>query len=162
MIYLCPMYPSKLTKEQALQKLRHYCAYQERCHQEAKEKLYGFGLKKDEVETALSQLIEEGYLDEERFAIQFAGGKFRMKHWGKKKIAYELQQRQVSPYCIRKGLATITAEDYHQTLDKLAQEKYEQVRSEGPFAARAKTSAYLHQKGYESELIGEALRNFPN
>lgn len=153
------MFPAKLSKEQALQKLRHYCAYQERCHQEAKEKLYGFGLRKEDVETALSQLIEEGYLDEERFAIQFSGGKFRMKHWGKKKIEYELKQRQVSPYCIRKGLASISAEDYQQTLHKLAEEKYAQVTSEGPFVARAKTTEYLLHKGYESELIREAVKD---
>ncbi len=151
------MFPAKLSKEQALQKLRHYCAYQERCHQEAKEKLYGFGLRKEDVETALSQLIEEGYLDEERFAIQFAGGKFRMRHWGKKKIEYELKQRQVSPYCIRKGLASIPAEDYQQTLHKLAQEKYALISSEDPFVARAKTTEYLLKKGYESELIREAI-----
>jgi regulatory protein len=96
-----------LTKEKALQKARHYCAYQERCHSEVKNKLYAMGLRKADVESALSDLIEQNYLNEERFAIQFAGGKFRMKHWGKSKIQYELRQKQVSEYCIRKALNEI-------------------------------------------------------
>jgi regulatory protein len=70
-----------LSLEQALQKLRHYCGYQERCHQEVKEKLYSFGLRKPDVETAVATLIGEDRLNEERFAIQFAGGRFRLKHW---------------------------------------------------------------------------------
>lgn len=83
-----------LTIEQALQKARHYCAYQERCHNETLTKLYGFGLHKTEVEQALAQLVEEGYLNEERFATQFAGGKFRLKKWGRKKIEYELKLKK--------------------------------------------------------------------
>ena len=141
------MRTGRLSKEQAFQKLKQYCAYQERCHQEVKEKLYSFGLYKQETETVIAQLIEENYLDEERFAIQFAGGKFRMKHWGKKKIEYELKQKQVSGYCIRKALAQITEEDYHETLDKLAAAKYEGVKEEGPFTARAKVTAYLLKRG---------------
>ncbi|TAH03079.1 MAG: RecX family transcriptional regulator, partial [Sphingobacteriales bacterium] len=84
-----------LTKEQALQKLRQYCAYQERCHQEVKDKLYSYGLHQQQVEESISQLIEEDYLNEERFAKQYAGGKFRMKQWGKVKITYELKLKKV-------------------------------------------------------------------
>src|ERR1700740_2162465 len=98
-----------LTKEQALQKARHFCGYQERHHREVKEKLYGFGLYKNDVEELLSKLIEENYLNEERFAIQFAGGRFRIKQWGRVKIKYALKQKQVSEYCIKKALKAIDA-----------------------------------------------------
>ena len=66
--------------EKALQKIKHFCSYQERSHQEVKEKLYSFGLYKADVELLLSQMIEENYLNEERFAIAFAGGRFRIKN----------------------------------------------------------------------------------
>src|ERR1700754_4898085 len=95
----------QLSKEQALQKLRHYCAYQERCHAEVKEKLYSFGLRKQMVEESIAQLIEE------RFAIQFAGGKFRMKQWGRVKIKHALKQKQVSTYCINRAMKELEAED---------------------------------------------------
>ena len=101
----------RLTKEQALPKIKHYCTYQERSHKEVKEKLYGFGLYKTDVEELLAQLIEEDYLNEERFAIQYAGGKFRMKQWGRVKIQSGLQERQVSTYCIRKAISAIDAAD---------------------------------------------------
>jgi regulatory protein len=157
MFYLCMVTPERLSKEQALQKIRHFCAYQERCHQEVKEKLYSFGLHREDTESLISTMIEEQYLDEERFAEQFAGGKFRMKHWGRKKIEFELRKRQVSAYCIRKGLAQIPEEDYQKTLEKLASDKYKTVSDEGPFTARAKTTDYLLQKGYEPERIREIL-----
>jgi len=147
-----------LTKEQALQKLRHYCAYQERCHSEVKEKLYSFGLWKDEVEDALSTLIEENYLNEERFAVQFAGGRFRMKQWGRVKIRYELKQKQVGEYCIKKALAAIEEEDYCRTLEKLATDKWEELKGETNFARRGKLQDYLIRKGYETDSIHQAIK----
>jgi regulatory protein len=147
-----------LTIGQALQKARHYCAYQERCHSEVKEKLYSFGLWKRDVEEALSRLIEDNYLNEERFAIQFAGGRFRMKQWGRVKIRYELKQKQVSEYCIKKALAALDAEDYVRTLARLAATKWDTLKGEPRlFARRKKLYDYLLQKGYEAGLIAEAV-----
>jgi regulatory protein len=111
------------SKEQALPKIKLYCAYQERCHLEVKEKLYSFGLYKKDVEQLMAQLIEENYLNEERFAIQYAGGKFRMNKWGKVKIKYALRQKHVSEYSIKKALKEISEIDYKKTLDKLVQQK---------------------------------------
>lgn len=146
------------TKEQALQKARHYCGYQERSHSEVKEKLYSLGLRKQEVEESLSQLIEEDYLNEERFAQQFAGGKFRMKQWGRIKITHELKQKQVSPYCIKKAMKEIDESDYLKTLEKLAAQKWQTLKSEkNIFIKLRKTQDYLLQKGYENDLITAAI-----
>lgn len=148
-----------LTSEQALQKAKQYCAYQERSHQEVKDKLYGYGLHKAAVETNLSQLIEENYLNEERFALAFAGGKFRMKHWGRAKIRYELKLKQVSDYCIKKALSSIDDEDYIQTLSKLAEEKWLLLKGEkNIFIKKKKAQDYLLQKGYENDLVKEAVK----
>ena len=94
----------QLSKEQALQKLKHYCGYQDRSHSEVKEKLYSLGVWKKDHDEIMAALIEENYLNEERFALAFARGKFRMKKWGRVKIKYELKQRQVSEYTIKKAL----------------------------------------------------------
>jgi regulatory protein len=149
----------QLSKEQALQKLRHYCGYQERSHAEVKEKLYSFGLRKQMVEEALAQLIEEDYLNEERFAIQFAGGKFRMKQWGRVKIKHALKQKQVSDYCINKAMKELDEKEYDTTLHKLAQKKWNTIKGEGVnlFVKMSKTTDYLLQKGYESELVRQAI-----
>lgn len=147
------------SREKAFQKIKHYCAYQERSHREVKEKLYSFGLWKKDVEPILSQLIEENYLNEERFAQQFAGGKFRMKHWGKIKIQYELRQQQVSEYCIRKALASIREEDYQKTFEKLANQKLTSLKGEkNLFIKKRKLQDFLLQKGYEPLLV-HALNN---
>jgi len=151
-------FKKQLTKEQALQKARHYCGYQERSHAEVKEKLYSFGLRRQEVDETLSLLIEEDYLNEERFAIQYAGGHFRMKHWGRVKITYELKQKRVSEYCIRKALKEIDEADYIKTLEKLARGKWDTLKTEpNLFIKMRKTQDFLLQKGYESGLIKEAI-----
>jgi len=154
----------KLTPEQAFQKARHYCGYQERSHAEVKEKLYSFGLWKTDVEILLSRLIEGNYLNEERFAQQFAGGKFRMKQWGRVKIKHELKQKQVSEYCIKKAMKEIDEGEYMKTLRKLAAQKWKSVKTPGVnrFTKLGKTTAYLLQKGYESELVKSVLSELEN
>jgi regulatory protein len=150
-------YKKQLTKEQALQKLKHYCAYQERSHSEVKEKLYALGVWKKDHDEIIASLIEENYLNEERFAIAFAGGRFRVKQWGRVKIKYELKQKQVSEYCIKKALKQIEEEDYLQTLGKLAREKYSSLKSEQWIIRKKKTTDYLLGKGFEPNLIAAAL-----
>lgn len=144
---------TNMTKEQALQKLKHYCAYQERCHSEVKEKLYSLGVWKKDHDEIIAALIEENYLNEERFAIAFAGGKWRVKHWGRVKIKYELKQKQVSEYCIKKALKQIDEDEYLETLNKLAAEKYAALKQEQYLVRKKKTIDYLLQKGFELPLI---------
>lgn len=142
------------SKEEALQKAKQYCAYQERCHSEVKEKLYSFGLHKTDVDELLSELINENYLNEERFAILFAGGKFRIKQWGRVKIKYALKQKQVSDYCIKKALAAIDENDYDKTLEKLFQQKLKTLRSENNvYIKKRKLQDHLMQKGFEADLV---------
>jgi regulatory protein len=146
------------TKAQALQKVKYYCAYQERCHSEVKEKLYSLGVYKKEADELLSNLIEENYLNEERFAIQFAGGRFRIKQWGKVKIKYELKQKQVSDYCIKKALASINENDYQKTIQKLFSAKLKTLKSEkNIFIKKKKLQNHLLQKGFESVLINKLI-----
>ena len=150
---------TKLTKEQALPKIKLYCAYQERCHKEVKEKLYSFGLYKKDVEQLISQMIEENYLNEERFAIQYAGGKFRMNKWGRVKIKHALRQKQVSDYSIKKALKEISESDYEKTLQKLAEQKLKTLKSEtNNFSKKKKLQDYLLQKGYEEEIVREVVK----
>lgn len=154
------VFKQTFTRDQSLQKLKHYCAYQERCHQEVKEKLYSLGLHRADVDEIISQLIEENYLNEERFAIQYAGSKFRMKHWGKVKIRYSLKQKQVSDYCIRKALIQIDQSSYLSTLEKLAEQKRASLTDESNvFVKMRKMQDYLLQKGYEADLVKQFIRD---
>jgi regulatory protein len=152
------LYRKHLTAEQALQKIRQYCAYQERCHKEVKEKLYSYGLHKSDAEKIIADIIENDFLNEERFAIQFAGGKFRMKQWGRKKIQYELQQKGVNAYSIKVALKELGDNDYAETLLKLASIKWNSLANEHQLTRQAKTQAYLMQKGFEPELISKVIQ----
>ena len=146
------------TPEQAIPKIKQYCAYQERCHVEVRDKLYSYGLYKKEVESIISLLIEENFLNEERFAIMSAGGKFRMNHWGKVKIKQALKFKQVTDYCIKKALKEIDETSYQKTFQKLAEQKLKALKSErNIFAKKRKLQDYLLQKGYESGLVREEV-----
>jgi regulatory protein len=145
-----------MTKEQALQKLRHYCAYQERCHSEVRQKLFQLGRFK-EYDEMISTLIEENYLNEERFAIAFAGGKWRTKKWGRVKIKFELKQKGVSDYCIKKGMKEIDDSDYALQLLKLVKAKYNSLAHLPGLTRKKRTLDYLTARGFERDLILHAL-----
>jgi regulatory protein len=115
------------------------------------------GVRRAEHDEIISALIEDDYLNEERFAIQFAGGKFRMKDWGRKKIWYALKEKKISDYCIKKALNAIDEETYEKTLKNLAEKKYEALKGEQYLIRRKKAADFLLQKGYEPELINKVL-----
>lgn len=152
------MYKKSLTPGQALQKLKHYCGYSERCHSEVKKKLYELGVSSIEHDEIMATLIEENYLNEERFAIQFAGGKFRMNQWGRQKIRYALKEKKVSEYCIKRGLEQIDENDYEKTLNDLAIKKYHLFNDDALLIRKKKVINYLVQKGFEADLVNAAVR----
>jgi len=147
-----------LTYSQALQRIKSYCAYQERCHSEVRKKLFSFKQTSQEIDTIISELIKENYLNEERFAIEFAGGKFRMKKWGKNRIAMALKQKEISDYCIQKALKQIEDKDYDKTFKALAEKKRISLKSEkNIFIRKRKIRDYLIAKGYSFDLINKYL-----
>ena len=143
----------RIGKEQAIQRIRHFCAYQERAQQEVRDKLYELGITKDEVEEIIADLISDNFLNEARFAESFAGGHFRIKSWGKQKIKYALQQKRVSPVNIKKALNSIEEDAYKKTLLNLATKKWNSLKGEKGMSRMAKTNSFLNQRGFESALI---------
>jgi len=135
------------------QKIYAFCAYQERSHQEVKSKLFDLGLYGDDVDEMLAQLITEGYLNEERFAKAFAGGKFRIKHWGRVKIQHELESRGLTKGCIRSGMLEIDEDDYVKALRKLIKSKAIIMKEPHVLTKRNKLARFAITKGFESELV---------
>jgi regulatory protein len=147
--------------EEALQKARHYCAYQERSHSEVRRKLRGFGLRVAEVDELLSRLIEDDYLNEERFATAFAGGRFRVKKWGRNRILHELRVRGVAEANIRKALQSIDEGEYRTCLEGLARKKWEELGAPplSRWERTAKVDAYLKSRGFEGDLVRAAMES---
>lgn len=141
----------------ALVKLQNWCAYQERCQQEARDKLYELGLWPEALENIISKLIEDNFINEERFAMQFAHGKFSIKKWGRIKIKIELKQRRISDYCIKKALQQIDEDVYIATLQKLIETKRKQISEKNPVKLKYKLLTYAAGKGYEKDLIMDVL-----
>jgi regulatory protein len=137
-----------------LTQIQHFCAYQERCHSEVRSRLLQLGFRGEDLEEAVAALVADDFLNEERYAKAYCGGKFRVKQWGRNKIRQSLQWKQVSDYCIRKGMEEIPEEDYHRTLRGLALKKWEELNAEkNAWIRKQKVQRYLLQKGYEADLV---------
>ena len=136
-----------------LEKARKYCAYEERCQQQVRDKLYDWELHQKEVEQIISQLISEGFINEERFAKSFARGKFRIKKWGRVKIKYELKKHRISDYCIKSGLQEIDEKEYINTLQESAEKKSKLIKEKHPLKKKYKLMTFLVGKGFENDLV---------
>jgi regulatory protein len=146
-----------MTKKDALAKLMRYCAYQERCHSEVRAKLLELGVYGDNLEEVISDLIQQNFLNEERYAKAFVGGKFRIKKWGKNKIRDMLVQKHVSPYCIEIGMKEINEEDYARVLKELLDKKWEQVKERDVFVKRKKVAESIIRRGFEPKEVWEIV-----
>ena len=154
------LFVKNIGTERAFTKIGRYCSYQERCHSEVRQELFSYGLYPDEVNEIIVKLIAENYLNEQRFAVAFAGGRFRLKKWGRVKIKYELRKRMISDACISKALYSLDEEAYKTTLNQLFQLKEKAVSKEKNLLKRKmKIKAWLLQKGYERELITDLFKN---
>jgi regulatory protein len=145
-------------RAKALQKIGKYCAYQDRCHAEVRQKLRDMGAPWEEAEEILVQLILDGFLDEERFAKAFVRGKFRNNGWGRIRIKMELKAREIGEKVVEKALKTeIDPLEYHQTALGLLRKKWQQLRDPDDFIRNRKAEAYLQQKGFEWDAIRNAM-----
>ncbi|WP_461135138.1 regulatory protein RecX [Spirosoma lituiforme] len=141
----------------ALRKAAMFCAYQERTQQEVRDRLKEWGVSGDDAEEVIAELIQQNYLNEERFAKSFAGGKFRVKGWGRRKIRQHLQQRGISGYNLDQAMNEIAPDDYRETLADLLAKKRQSLRDDSPLVVKQKLVRYALSKGYESELIFSVL-----
>ncbi len=147
----------------ARESIYRFCNYQLRSHQETRNKLYEIGCKTPEVEELIAELIEKGLLNEEQYARAIARGRFRLKQWGRVKITQYLKINRVSDYCIKKAMTEIDADEYYETLQKLAAKKWTELKSEKMVPIRKnKTFRYLLQKGYEGGMINDVISEIAN
>ena len=141
----------------ALRKAALFCAYQERTQQEVRERLKEWGMLGDDAEEVIAELIQQNYLNEERFAKSFAGGKFRVKGWGRRKIRQHLQQRGITGYNLDQAMNEIAPADYRTTLTELLDKKRRTLRDDSPLVVKQKLVRYALSKGYESDLVWQVL-----
>lgn len=145
------------TIDEAKKKIESYCAYQDRCHKEVANKLREMGMIPRAIDQILGHLIQENFLNEERFAKSYARGKFNIKKWGKKRIVNELKMRDISKYNITSALKEIDENDYLNTLDLLAEKRLSAIREKNIQKRRKKLADYLLYRGWESHLVYDKI-----
>lgn len=152
--------PKYISKTQAREKIEHYCAYQERAQKDVRNKLYELGLKNSaDVEELISELIQTNFINEERFALAYARGKFRMKQWGKIKIKQGLKLKGITDRLLKIALSSIDEEHYIKTLSSILEKKSAKITEKEPYKRRYKLSQYAMTRGFEADLVAEVLRN---
>ena len=147
------------TVDEATKQLEHYCAYQDRCHQEVRQKLRDIRMIEAASDQIVLHLLEHNYLNEGRFAQSFARGKFRIKKWGKRRIQQELKRREISAYNITLALKEISNDDYISAFHDLAEKRFQQLQNEANIQKKRKKFVdYLQYRGWESELIWSKVK----
>jgi len=144
----------------ALDKAAKYCAYQERCQFDLENKLRDWNVDEELWDELIAEMIQQNFLNEERFAQSFATGKVNIKRWGRIKIKMELKARNISDYSINKALEHIDQDKYILNLQHLIQQKHHLIVGKNDFEIRMKLIRYLNGRGFELELINEELENY--
>ncbi|HKJ47988.1 MAG TPA: regulatory protein RecX [Christiangramia sp.] len=147
------------TVEEAMQKLMHFCAYRDRSQKEVEDKLDALRMIPEAKEKIIVNLMQENFLNEERFARSFARGKFRIKKWGRIKITQELKKREISAPIIKLGLSEIKESDYRITLYDLAEKKEEKITEPNIFKKKKKLIDHLLRRGYETSLVFDCVND---
>ena len=151
------------TLEEARRRMEGFCAYRERCHQEVVARLKSMGMIPEAIDTIVVHLIDEGFLNEERFAMAFSRGKLHQKGWGRSRIRRELKSREITDYLIRKALGEIRPEDYDDVFNALSEKRWEQLSGvEDRQKKLRKFSDYLLYRGWEFDKILEKARELEN
>ena len=147
----------ELTNDVILKKVLRYCAYQDRCVQEVRKKLATFDMPDSEKEKILKLLVDEGYLDDERYASTFVRSKIHLKKWGVNKIRMALKMKGISDENISNALSEIDPEIYREELIKVLKSK--KINETDPYKRKAKLAQYAMQKGYEPSLVWDTLKS---
>lgn len=148
------------TLEEALRRMQRYCTYRDRCHKEVVDTLKDMGMIPEAIDRIVVDLIEDGFLNEERFALEFTRGKFHQKCWGKTRIRRELAMRGVSEYLIRKALGGIDAQEYQRTFDTLAEKRWVALSAEKDVGRKKRKLAdYLFYRGWETSMVYDKIRD---
>ena len=143
------------TIQEATKKLEHYCAYQERCHQEVQRKLEAMHMIPEAINVIIIHLLEHNFLNEERFAKTFVSGKFKIKHWGRRRLIFELKSKNVSKYNINEALKAISEEEYLEVFNNLAKKRNQAIKETNKLKKKKQLIDYLLYRGWESHLVYE-------
>lgn len=139
------------------EKVANYCVYQDRCHAEVERKLKEFRLSQEIEDEIIIYLIQNDFLNEERYAKSFVRGRFNQKKWGRNKISIYLKRNNIQDNLIKIALKEIDEKDYQIIMNELIAKKYNELKSDNNFTKYSKTLKYMLQKGYEYELIRDAM-----
>lgn len=140
-------------------RIKNWCAYQERSQHETRSKLHSFGLTTEDADLIISRLISDNFLNEERFALAFAGGKFRIKHWGRNKIKVELKQHRISDYLVNKALRSIDGDEYEKIMNTVIEKKLRSLNTADRRKKYYAVLSYAVSRGFESDLVSAQLNN---
>lgn len=139
-------------------KIAQYCAFQERSFLDVSNKLKAWEVPEELQETLLQLLIEEGYLDQERFANTYTRGKINLKKWGKTKVRMHLKHKGVDDEAIQQSLGQIDMDQYHDNAYKLALQKLKTIKNQdNALIVKQKIYRYLLSKGFEMDIIQKAV-----
>ena len=149
-----------LTPDQVLDKIAKYCAYQERCVKDVRDKMKTYDISQEDREKILDYLLDNRFVNDERFAKSFVRGKINQSGWGLNKIRFHLVQKGIAKDIINEALQQTDEAVYRQRLIDILKTKSKTVKADSDFEKKRKLAAYAMQKGFEGGLVWEVLKGF--
>ena len=147
---------------EAKERIKNYCALQDRCQWDVRQKLSEWRLLENTKNIIIIELINDSFIDEERYARSFCRGKFRIKKWGRRKIEFELKKKNISSVCIKKGMEEIEMDEYLKELENQAEKKNNLIKDKNHFKRKSKLAKYLINRGFENNLVWEKIKEIYN
>lgn len=137
-----------------LARAERYCANEEQCRTSVRKKLSDWGASIELSGKIVNRLIDQGYIDEKRYARAYVSAKLRTQKWGRLKVVYQLRTKQVPPKYITEALSEIPEDEYRRILLDVANTKWKTYDDSEPNAKRrSKLITFLASRGYEAAEI---------
>ncbi len=152
----------QLTEAEMLHKAAAYCSTAERCIQEVEKKIAAAGLSHEESDRIIARLLQERFIDEQRFARYFVNDKLRFNKWGRIKIAYELQKKNIPAAIRAEALEQIDETEYNDILFSLLKAKKKTTKGKDNRDIYFKLLRFAAGRGFEGQAANTCLKRLFN
>lgn len=149
-----------MEREIAMKRAASFCAESERNVAEVERKLRKWGVDDDDIDSIIDRLKSDDFLNEERYCKAYINDRFRLNHWGKVKIRYELGKRDVDRQYIDAALANIDDDEYIEVLKEVVEAKRRTLKDTDTYSASAKILRYALTRGFESDIVSKVIKDF--
>ena len=147
----------EMTEKDALFRLTTLCSQAEHCSHEMLEKMRRWGLADDAQARIMEYLVNEQYINDERYCRYFVKDKIRYNKWGRRKVEQALMLKHISRDIYQPVLDEVDDEEYLTILKPLLQNKRRQLKAMSEYEANGRLIRFAISRGFTMDIIRQCL-----